>query len=92
MIASVTVGQQKQREVTVIPLSAVLRSSDKPDEFSVMVSELSRGELVARLRQVRLGDPFGNSIEVISGVTPGERVVTTGAPLLHEGDRLQLPL
>ena len=92
MIASVTVGQQKQREVTVIPLSAVLRSSDKPDEFSVMVSELSRGELVARLRQVRLGDPFGNSIEVISGLTPGERVVTTGAPLLHEGDRLQLPL
>lgn len=92
MIASVTVGQQKQREVTVIPLSSVLRSSDKPDEFSVMVSEQSRGELVARLRKVRLGDPFGNTIEVISGVLPGERVVTTGAPLLHEGDRLQLPL
>jgi len=92
MIASVTVGQQKQREVTVIPLSSVLRSSDKPDEFSVMVSEQSAAGLVARLRKVRLGDPFGNSIEVISGVLPGDRVVTTGAPLLREGDRLQLPL
>ena len=92
MIASVTVGQQKQREVTVIPMSSVLRSSDNPDEFSVMVSEQSTRGLVARLRKVRLGDPFGNSIEVISGVLPGERVVTTGAALLHEGDRLQLPL
>ena len=92
MIASVTVGQPKQREVTVIPLSSVLRSPDKPDEFSVMVSEPSGGELVARSRKVRLGDPFGNTIEVVSGVAPGERVVTTGAALLHEGDRLQLPL
>ena len=50
-----------------------------------------RGETeVARLRAVELGDVAGNAIEVVKGLTAGERVIVTGATLLVDGEEIRV--
>jgi RND family efflux transporter MFP subunit len=46
-----------------------------------------RGDLVER-RAVRLGASVGNQVEVVSGLTAGERVVVEGPEDLVDGDRV----
>ena len=59
-----------------IPLSAVLA---RRDQFFVFVQNL-KGAYVQR--EVRPGEQHGQHIAVLSGLAPGERVVTEGAILL----------
>jgi len=47
------------------------------------------GDTVER-RSVRTGETTGDEVEVISGVAAGEKVVTRGAFLLKQGDRIQV--
>jgi multidrug efflux system membrane fusion protein len=37
-----------------------------------------------------VGEAYGNNIAITSGLQPGDRVITTGASLVHDGDRLQV--
>ena len=41
-------------------------------------------------RAVRTGNEDGNALEVLSGVTAGERVVIEGPPTLQDGDRVRV--
>jgi RND family efflux transporter MFP subunit len=68
-----------------VPLSAVVRSPKDPRGFSVFVidGEAPRGK--ARLQQVQLGEVLGNAVTVESGLRLGQRVVTVGATLIHDG-------
>lgn len=68
-----------------VPLSAVVRSPKDPRGFSVFVidGEAQRGK--ARLQPVQLGDVLGNAVTVESGLRTGQRVVTVGATLIHDG-------
>jgi RND family efflux transporter MFP subunit len=90
MIASLMLSEAHPHEVTVVPLAAVLRSPHNANGFIVMVADSSRDTLVAQSREVQLGDAYGNSISVTSGLQVGERVITTGASLVHDGDRIEL--
>ena len=44
----------------------------------------------ARLRLVKTGKRLGDEVELVSGVEPGERVVTEGANALMDGQPLQI--
>ncbi|HEX2870720.1 MAG TPA: efflux RND transporter periplasmic adaptor subunit [Polyangiaceae bacterium] len=68
-----------------VPLSAVVRSPKDPRGFSVFVidGEAQRGK--ARLQQVQLGEVLGNAVTVEGGLRVGQRVVTVGATLIHDG-------
>ncbi|MFN7944116.1 MAG: efflux RND transporter periplasmic adaptor subunit [Blastocatellia bacterium] len=78
------------RQVAVVPLAAIVRAKDKPDEYAVFVIEEKSGRQIARLRQVRLGEAFGNTIAVLEGINTGERVITTGATLVIDGQQVQV--
>ncbi len=43
-----------------------------------------------RARTVELGDAYGNMIQVLGGVKAGERVVTTGATLVKNGEQVRI--
>jgi multidrug efflux pump subunit AcrA (membrane-fusion protein) len=43
---------------------------------------------VARLRWIRTGRDHGDRVEVLSGLSAGERVVVTNADRLKDGDRI----
>jgi multidrug efflux system membrane fusion protein len=90
MIATLALEQSRPQEITAIPLAAVLRSPQDPNAFLVMTPESVSNGYIARPRTVQLGEAYGDNIAVTSGLQPGDRVITTGASLVHDGDRLQL--
>jgi multidrug efflux system membrane fusion protein len=74
------------QDALVVPLSAVVRSPQKADGFSVFVLEGSAERARARVRNVSLGEVIGNGVTVTQGLLRSERVVTVGATLLRDGN------
>ncbi|MCC6445911.1 MAG: efflux RND transporter periplasmic adaptor subunit [Armatimonadetes bacterium] len=70
------------RKAITVPLQAVRRSYDLPFVFVL------DGSGTARMRLVTLGKAHPGRIEVLSGLTPGERVVTSGVEKLEDGMRV----
>jgi len=53
---------------------------------AVFVAERSAGGLAARRRTVETGARGGGRVEVLRGLSPGDKVVVSGAALLADGD------
>ena len=68
-----------------VPLSAVVRPSDMGTGYALFVVEDLGGRSVARLRRITLGEVIGNRVVVRDGLSPGERVVVSGATIVHDG-------
>lgn len=91
MIATLTLAAARPAaQVPVIPLSAVIRSTQSPDGYAVFVIEDQAGKSLARMRNVELGEAYGNMIGVKAGLNLGERVITTGATLIRDGWQVQV--
>jgi RND family efflux transporter MFP subunit len=71
----------------VVPVSAILRRQGR---LSVFVVEQQNGELRAHVRAVRIGRQRGTSVELIDGVSEGERVVVDGLFALTDGAAVYL--
>jgi len=90
LLFSIGVGQQAQLATPVVPLTAVTRSKTDPNAYAVMVVEDAGGRHVARLRNVTLGESYGNSVAVNSGVKAGEIVVTIGVTQVADGEEVRV--
>lgn len=91
MIASIVLaGGSVPHPVTAVPVAAVVRDPSDANGFAVMVAELNGDTANVRLRRVGVGDAYGNMIEVTSGLTEGENVVTSGATLIKNGDQVRI--
>lgn len=91
MIASLTLAASSHAEaVAVVPLNAIIRSKDRPDEYALFVIEDQSGKPRGRLRGVTLGDAYGNRVAVMSGVQIGDRVITSGGGRLVDGEFVQV--
>jgi multidrug efflux pump subunit AcrA (membrane-fusion protein) len=56
----------------------------------VLVVEEAGGKQVARYRNVELGESYGNSVVVKSGVKAGETVITTGLTQVADGEEIRV--
>lgn len=74
----------------VVPLSAIVRSKDNPNNYAVFVVDDHDGKQTARIRNVNLGEAYGNTVAVVVGLKTGEHVVTTGATLLVDGESVRV--
>jgi RND family efflux transporter MFP subunit len=91
MIASMTVNETgATKEFPVVPLTAVTRSKTDPNAYAVMVVEEVNGKPTARLRNVELGESYGNAVAVNSGVKPSEIVITTGVTQVADGEEVRV--
>lgn len=90
MIVSLRVGRQATTAQPVVPLNAVVKSRSKANGYAVMVVTEEGGQQLARLRDVTLGESFGNAMGVAEGLKPGDRVITTGATMLNDGDKVKV--
>ena len=91
MIASMLVNEVAgATEVPVVPLTAITRSKADPNAYAVLVIEGTGGRQIARLRTVTLGESFGNSVGINSGVKPGEIVITTGLTQVADGEEVRV--
>jgi multidrug efflux system membrane fusion protein len=91
MIVSLSVGtRQAVSEQPVVPLNAVIKAKDNPEGYAVFVVIEQGGRQVARLRDVKLGEAYGNTVAVTDGVRQGERVITTGGTIVLDGDQVKV--
>ncbi len=91
MIASITIGAgQTMGKVTVVPLTAVVRSPDNPNGFAVYVTEGTGDTVKVHTQDVTLGDTYGNNIAVLHGVNPPDHVVTSGTNMIKNGQQVRI--
>ena len=87
MFANVDLLSPEKRQVVVIPSTAVLYAPYGDSVFSIEEKKDESGNtsLIAHQKFVRLGERRGDLAAVISGVTPGETIVSSGAFKLRNG-------
>ncbi|HWE51252.1 MAG TPA: efflux RND transporter periplasmic adaptor subunit [Bryobacteraceae bacterium] len=91
MIASLTLSGKTAREaVPVIPLAAVVQPPPGKSGYMVYVAADEGGKAVAKAQMVQLGDALGDRISVRGGLSEGQRVVVTGASLVHDGEAVEV--
>ena len=89
MIASLSLGEVSRKSAPSVPLSAIVPYPSQPGHFAVMVAQEHSGKWTASLREVHLGETHESSIAV-TGVRPGEKVVTVGGQLLTDGEPIEV--
>ena len=72
----------------LVPLSAIVQAKD--GKYGVFVISSSSTGQVASLRSVEIGTVTGTDITVASGLSAGDRIITTGANLLKDGQRVEV--
>jgi multidrug efflux system membrane fusion protein len=91
MIATIVLGGGKPNaKVLVVPLTAVVRSPDRKEGFAVFLAEGAGDTPKVRAQDVTLGDTYGNNIAVLTGLSAGERVVTSGANMIRAGETVRV--
>jgi RND family efflux transporter MFP subunit len=92
MVAAVEIGSgDPQAAVPLLPLTAFVQASGgNKNAFGVLVVEGDGAAAHAKLRPVDLGDVVGNRVAVTRGLTAGERVVTVGASMITDGERVEV--
>ncbi len=94
MVGRIDLDDDPEGGKCLIPLEAIVQSGDGEGEggegFAVFLAEGREGKTVARRREIKLGKPVGNTISVESGISPGERVVLSGAAFLQDGDPIHI--
>jgi len=85
MFADVVI-EQPQREAVVVPESAVLTTGERAIVFVV------KEDGTLEPREVRSGTKSAQSIEIVSGIEPGEKVVTQANFLIDSESRLKAAL
>ncbi|MGD2136613.1 MAG: efflux RND transporter periplasmic adaptor subunit [Gammaproteobacteria bacterium] len=83
MFADVTIHAQRKVDAIVIPAEAVVRSGEREQVF--VVREPGKFEP----RDVKLGVTAKGMVQVIEGVSPGERVVTSSQFLIDSESKLR---
>jgi membrane fusion protein (multidrug efflux system) len=81
MMLTVTIVSD-QREALTIPEAALIPLAD--NQWVYVLEPVDDG-LVARKRQVKLGQRYPGKVEVLEGLSRGERVVTRGTLHLQDG-------
>ncbi|MGK7956114.1 MAG: efflux RND transporter periplasmic adaptor subunit, partial [Crocosphaera sp.] len=82
----------QQRQGVLVPTTAVSRLGGQTFVFVAQANsskEEGATPLIAEQRQVELGEIQGNNYQVISGLKPGEKIVTAGILRLRDGAPIQ---
>ncbi len=72
-----------QRQAILIPQKAVAQRGQLAGVF--VVDDAG----VARLRLIKTGKSYGESVEALSGLSDGERIVVDGVALVNDGVKVQ---
>jgi len=91
MIATITIGAgQPIGRVMVVPLTAVIRSPSNPNGFAVYVTEGAGDKVTVHARDVTLGNTYGNTIAVMSGLDVQDHVITSGTNMIKSGQQVRV--
>jgi HlyD family secretion protein len=82
MYARVTVKTDEKKEALIVPANAVVDTGGRRGVFMAAEND------TVSFRPVTVGIEDSNQIEILDGLSEGDRIVTTGAAGLRDGDRV----
>lgn len=85
MYARVRITVDTKKEALVVPITAMVDLGGRRGVFTPLPDN------TAAFRVVQVGVETGEAAEVLAGLDEGDRVITTGAAALRDGDRIVLP-
>ena len=85
MYARVGITVDSRKDTLVVPVNAMVDLGGRRGVFTPLPDN------TAAFRVVQVGIENGDLTEVLGGLQEGDRVITTGAASLRDGDRIQLP-
>jgi membrane fusion protein (multidrug efflux system) len=83
LFAKVTLYTGKAREMVVVPVTAILYDNAK---VKVFVEEGN----VAKEKEVKIGNKYGEFVEIVEGLKPGDTIVVAGQNNLSEGVKINV--
>ena len=87
MIALVRINDYHAEKAVVLPVNAIKETVQ--GKF-VFVAETVNGKTVARKKSIEVGQTYNGMAEVISGLSEGDKVITTGQNGLTEGQAVTI--
>jgi len=84
-VSIVKILDHQSKNAIVIPVETV--QADEKGKY-VYVSVKENGKMVARKREVTIGEFYDDKIEVMSGLNAGEQLITKGYQGLYDGQRI----
>lgn len=70
-------------KAVVIPVNTI--QSDEKNKYVYVMEKLSNGKAVARKKIINIGEVYGEIVEVKTGLSAGEQLITEGYQNLYEG-------
>ena len=91
MIGSLILGGAREPESRlIVPLGAVVRAPSAAKGFAAFRVVERDGKSYAEAQVIQMGQTIGNSIEVTSGLSAGERIITLGGSLVRDGQEVRV--
>lgn len=84
-LAMIRIQDYSSSNAITIPMNT-LQTDDKGKFVLVAVNE--KGKLIARKKQVVIGEIYGDKLEIKSGLTAGDQLITEGFQSLYDGQRV----
>ena len=84
-IALVRIQDYESNNAITIPMNTL--QNDEKGKY-VMVAVNENGKLLARKRQIEVGELYGNNLEVKSGLKANDALITEGFQGLYDGQRV----
>lgn len=84
-IATAKIEDYKQANSLTVPINVV--QSDEKGKY-VYVAVTSGGKTIARKKNVIVGQAYGGMMEILSGLTAGEQVITEGYQTVYDGQAI----
>lgn len=83
-VAVLKIADYSSRAAMVVPVAAVQKTSD--GEYVYMAAGTSGNKYVAKRKAVTTGKSYNGKVEITSGISSGERIITFGSQNLVDGD------
>lgn len=86
-IAQIKIRDYNNAKAIVAPLNTL--QNDEKGKYIMVISN-ENGKKIARKKEVTIGQIYGNQVEIKSGITIGDRIITEGFQGLYDGQLITL--
>ncbi len=87
MMAKLKINDYSKENQMVVPVNAVQQGNQINYVF---VAEQDGSSWIAKQREVKPGESYGNKMVIQSGLNAGDRLITTGYNELADGDPISI--
>ncbi len=83
MGASVKILNHANTKAIVVPVNII--QSDEKSKYVYVMKDSNNGKKIAHKINVTIGEVYGDEIEILNGITSGDKLITQGYQNLYEG-------